>query len=286
MLSTWLESEKSIIDERLADSLPAVTSWPSPLHEAMRYAVLAGGKRLRPILCREACRVLGGDPDQANWPAMAIEILHTYTLVHDDLPCMDDDALRRGQPTVHIKYGEAQAVLCGDALLTLAFEWIAKANHIGMVSELASSTGSQGVIGGQIEDLLAENNASDAQGLERIHLNKTAKLLQASLKIGGMAAGGSPSDLDALDHFGKQIGLAFQIMDDILDCTADEDELGKPVGSDEEQNKTTYVSLYGIEAARKQATELIQSAKQSLAGYGENAKHLQDLADYILQRRS
>ena len=251
----------------------------------MRYAVLAGGKRIRPILCLAAAEAAGGDPHAALLPGVAIEILHTYTLIHDDLPCMDDDDLRRGQPACHIRFGEANALLAGDALLTLAFEWAAQAEPAAaLVGELAQAAGHAGVIAGQVEDLAAEGRAITANGLEHIHHHKTGALLRAALRMGALTASPSTAVLEAVTRFGHNIGLAFQIVDDILDVTADEKDLGKPVGSDDKADKATYVKLLGLDASRAKATGLAKDAHDALTSLPGNTAPLAGIADYIVNR--
>jgi len=252
-LPAYLEERRQKVDVGLSKHLPSATTRPTILHEAMRYAVLAGGKRLRPILCMAACEAAGGNPDAALLPGLALEILHTYTLVHDDLPCMDDDDLRRGRPTTHVRFGEANALLAGDALLTLAFEWTAQVPAPppyppGQVSlELATGAGSQGVIGGQVEDLAAEGQPINADLVDYIHRHKTAALIRAATRMGAVCAGSTPSQLDALSRYGERIGFAFQIADDILNVTSTPEQLGKPVGNDATLRKLTYVAVHGME---------------------------------------
>jgi len=300
MLTETLAAHRTRIDAELAERLPAADTRPALVHEAMRYAVLAGGKRLRPILCLAAAEAV--DPDAPIEPALsaglATELLHTYTLVHDDLPCMDDDELRRGKPTTHIAFGEANAVLAGDALLTLAFEWLGATGEIQLVTELAKAAGSQGVIGGQIVDLASEESEVDAEALaadperagslaetlDYIHRHKTAALLVACVRMGGICAGASPDQLAALTIYGQNIGLAFQIIDDILDATVDTETLGKPAGSDAAQNKLTFVALHGIEASREQAASLIEDAVAAVNSHGLKGGFLAELATYVLER--
>ena len=282
-LSTYLKQRATFIDAALDRHLPGPSERPSVLHEAMRYSVMAGGKRIRPILCLAAAEAVHGSVDDALLPALAVELLHTYTLIHDDLPCMDDDDLRRGMPTAHVKFGEANAVLAGDALLTLAFEWIAgvaaPAPYLPtqLVLELAEGAGHRGVIAGQIEDLAGEGAQLSAEDLEYIHLHKTAALIRTAVRIGGIAAGAPPNALDALSFYGGDIGLAFQIADDILDVTSSNDTLGKPVGSDQAQEKSTYVALHGIEASTAMARHLVDNALDHLTElkgeYGAPCRH-------------
>jgi len=291
-LNAYMREKRHAIDRALDNHLPDSETRPRLLHEAMRYAVFAGGKRLRPILCLAAAEALENDTTRALIPAIAIEALHTYTLVHDDLPAMDDDAMRRGLPTTHIQYGEAHAILVGDALLTLAFEWMAQCrapepylpNQYAL--ELAEAAGSRGVIAGQIEDLEAEGEEANADRLDFIHLHKTAALICCATRIGAIASGADAQQLEALSEYGCRIGLAFQIADDILDVTATTDELGKPAGSDEKNSKMTYVTLLGVDGARKKATQLIEQALHDIASIGTDTTRapLVALAQEMIQR--
>lgn len=258
----------------------------------MRYSVFGGAKRLRPILCMAAAEACGGDAEAALRPAAAIELLHTYTLIHDDLPAMDDDDLRRGRPTCHIQFGEAVAILAGDALLTMAFEWLADcpapAPHdpLALVRELARAAGSQGVIGGQVEDIEAEGSPPDPLKLEFIHMHKTADLVKASCRIGAITAGASTEWVDSLGLFGERLGLAFQITDDILNATSDESALGKKTGTDAARGKLTYVSVYGIEKARSMALHYVEEAKAQLSELPGPVYSLEALADFAVSRKS
>lgn len=270
--------------------MPAETTRPAALHRAMRYSVMAGGKRLRPILCMAACEAVGGDSKTAILPGIAIEILHTYTLIHDDLPCMDDDELRRGRPTAHVVFGEANALLAGDALLTLAFEWLALSKPPApyqasdLVLELASASGSQGVIGGQVEDLAAEGLQANADLVDYIHRHKTAALLRASVRMGGICGGAPSPVLEALTEYGECAGLAFQIADDILNVTATAEQLGKPVGNDEQLKKLTYVAVHGLDASRQKAHELISRATEAIRSLPGDPSPLIALAEYTVKR--
>ena len=283
-LQTFLARERALIDDTLDQRLPPADTRPTRLHQAMRYSVLAGGKRLRPILCRAAAAAVGAAPDQALGPALAIEVLHTYTLIHDDLPCMDDDDLRRGQPTCHKRFDEATAVLAGDALLTLAFEWLARAGEPDLLTELARAAGSTGVIGGQVEDLAAESRTPDAGTLDYIHRHKTAALIRAAVVIGARVATQRPATIDALAAYGEALGLAFQIVDDILDVTSDTASLGKPVGSDEANGKMTYVALHGIDGAKRRVRELTDTAGAALAIDGIAPDRLRQIAAALAER--
>jgi geranylgeranyl diphosphate synthase type II len=289
-LTAYLDDRRARVEAGLQQHLPPETTRPAVLHQAMRYSVMAGGKRLRPILCMAACEAAGGTPAAALLPGLAIEILHTYTLVHDDLPCMDDDALRRGKPTAHVVFGEANALLAGDALLTLAFEWLAGAAAPAPYSpgqlalELATAAGSQGVIGGQVEDLAAEGREPDAGLLDYIHRHKTGVLIRAAVRMGGICAAASPQTLEALTRYGECAGLAFQIADDILNVTSTPEQLGKPVGSDAELKKLTYVAVHGMEKSRLKANTLIEEATASIRDLPGDPQPLIALAEYTVRR--
>ncbi len=284
----FLRAAVPIADAALEHWLPAADAWPARLHAAMRYSVFAGGKRLRPALVLAACRAACG-ADILCAPAMAaVELLHTYTLIHDDLPAMDDDDLRRGVPTCHKAFEEATAILAGDALQTLAFEAVAAINA-DAVQVLARAAGSRGVVGGQQDDIDAEGQPLDtgAAGralLERIHRAKTAALIRASCELGAIAAGAGPDTRAALATFGEAAGLAFQIADDVLDATADVARLGKTPGKDATQGKLTYVAVYGLDAARAEATRREQEALAALANLGPAGEQLRVLARFIVER--
>ncbi len=289
------DSATALLNEavRLADAalesvLPPASEAPIRLHEAMRYSVFAGGKRLRPALVLAACRAVGGS-DHACAPALAaVEVLHTYTLVHDDLPAMDDDDLRRGRPTCHKAYDEATAILVGDALQTLAFETVAELGAEA-VKVLARASGSRGVVGGQQDDLDAEGAVIDASPacrarLERIHRGKTAALIRASCALGAIAGGATAAQRAALERFGEDIGLAFQIADDVLDATADAATLGKTPGKDAAQGKLTYVAVHGLAAARAEAQRLEATALAALAPFGSAGEALAALGRFVVDR--
>ena len=289
------DSATALLSEavRLADAaleavLPPASEAPTRLHEAMRYSVFAGGKRLRPALVLAACRAVGGR-DEACAPALAaVEVLHTYTLVHDDLPAMDDDDLRRGRPTCHKAYDEATAILVGDALQTLAFEAVAELGAEA-VKVLAKAAGSRGVVGGQQDDLDAEGAAIDGSPacrarLERIHRGKTAALIRASCALGAIAGGATAAQRSALEAFGEDIGLAFQVADDVLDATADAATLGKTPGKDAAQGKLTYVAVHGLAAARAEAQRLEGTALAELAQFGSAGEQLAALGRFVVER--
>lgn len=280
------------LDQALRDHLPDPAASDAPrLAEAMRYAALAGGKRIRPMLVYAACRLAGGSLEQADVPAVAVELIHAYSLVHDDLPAMDDDDLRRGQPTCHRAFDEATAILAGDTLHTFAFELLSRAGdypdgaRVGMVRALTQAAGGAGMAAGQMQDMAAHGQLQDVAALERMHYLKTGRLITASLLLGYHAAERADADLEAaLIAFGDAIGLAFQIQDDILDVTADTDQLGKPSRSDEKHGKSTFPALLGLDASRQRAQALCEQARGALRGYGAAARPLQQLADFIVQR--
>jgi len=287
----YLNVKTRLINEALERSLPAANTRPAILHRAMRYSVLAGGKRLRPILCLAAAKAVGGNVETALLPALAIEILHTYTLIHDDLPCMDNDKLRRGKPTSHVVFGAANAILAGDALLTLAFEWLAGVmpprpyapNQL--ILELAGAAGSQGVIAGQVEDLASEGKKPSAAKVESIHFLKTAALIRAAVRIGAICGGASRSELSALGQYGEKAGLAFQIADDILNETSSPEKLGKAAGSDRSRGKMTYVAVHGLEKAKKMTRRLAGEAVESLQSLKGNTEPLAALVEFIVTRK-
>lgn len=293
-LKKYLKSRQKVVDTALRNFLPSAKTRPATIHEAMRYSVFAGGKRLRPILCLEAADACGGKVESALAPAAAVECIHTYSLIHDDLPCMDDDDLRRGQPTSHVKYGEGIAVLAGDALLTIAFEILAETKlparcRYGMqevIKELATTAGSRHLVGGQVLDL--EGEGKDVKltpaELKYIHLSKTAALLTTSIRLGGMVANATPKKLTALTDFGTNLGLAFQIIDDILDVTQDSEQLGKSAGKDAASDKSTYPALFGLEKSRSEADKLTRKALNALDPLGKKANRLREIGEYLLDR--
>ena len=267
--------------------LPPANERPAKLHEAMRYSVFAGGKRLRPILCIASCEACGGTAEQAMRAACALELLHTYTLIHDDLPAMDDDTLRRGRPTCHIAFDEATAILAGDALLTLAFEVLAGVPNIGspLALELARAAGSRGVIGGQMEDIDAEGKMPDADLVGYIHRNKTAALIRAACVMGGICAGADAHTLEKLAQYGESAGLAFQLADDLLDESSTVEKLGKDIGSDKARGKMTWPAVHGIEKTAADAKQMEARAVAALKGL-KNPDRLEQLAGFIVRRDS
>ena len=264
---------------------------PESLRDAMRYSLLAGGKRLRPILCLAACELVGGDASKAMPTAVALEMIHTMSLIHDDLPAMDNDDLRRGRPTNHKVYGDAMAILAGDALLSRAFEMVAVRSAdvpaerlVKVVGELALVSGAPGLVGGQVVDLECEGKQVDLETLEYIHLHKTAALLRACVVAGALIGGASDAQVQAMRTYANGIGLAFQIVDDILDVTASSEVLGKTAGKDLLADKTTYPKLIGLESSRTRALELVGEAKAALQPWKDRAQPLLALADYVASR--
>jgi len=291
-LSGFFEEDRKAVDSALDRLLPPESAAPSSIHRAVRYSVFAGGKRLRPVLCLEAARIFDADITPALHPACAMEFIHTYSLIHDDLPALDNDDLRRGKPTCHKQFGEATAILAGDALLTLAFETlgatpVAPERRVAMVSEVARSAGTvNGMVGGQVADLEAEGKDVAPAMLEYIHRSKTAALIRASVVSGALCAGAGDADVARLRRFGEQIGWAFQVVDDILDVEESSAALGKTAGKDQAQRKATYPAVYGLDKSRAMAHELAEKAVDELSAYGERASRLRELADYLVLRRA
>ena len=289
-LKTYLTTRAKDVDAALDAFLPKAKERPATIHAAMRYSVFAGGKRLRPVLCLAAAEACGGEFSLALPPACAVELMHTYSLVHDDLPAMDDDDLRRGRPTCHKVYGEGMAILCGDALLTEAFIVIGQTvatkryNTRDYMTELAVTGGSRKLIGGQVMDLEGEGKKLTKRDLVRIHEAKTAALLTTSLRLGAMTANASPAKLEALTLFGHALGLAFQVIDDILDVTQSTEVLGKTAGKDQAVEKSTYPAIIGLEASRKEAVRLTAIAMDALNPLGKSAELLREVATNLLKR--
>ena len=294
-LKDYLDDRSALVDQALDRWLPGEGVLPHSLHQSMRYSIFAGGKRLRPILMIAASEAVGGSAQQVLHAACALEMIHTYSLVHDDLPAMDDDDFRRGRPTNHKTYGEATAILAGDALLTEAFRLLADADAnrliapatvLRVIELVARYAGSQGMVAGQVVDMESEGKEIDFPTLEYIHTHKTGGLILASVKVGALLGGGSDEQIAALTRFGGAAGLAFQIADDILDVVGNQAELGKDVGSDQARGKVTYPALLGLAEARQRANELCDLAVESLAPLGTAAEPLQVLARYIVDRNS
>lgn len=284
-ISEYLRSKKTLVEEALDRHLPPADEPPAVLHRAMRYSVMAGGKRLRPILCLAAAEAVNPAAD-AMLPALSLELLHTYSLIHDDLPAMDNDDLRRGKPTCHVAFGEANAILAGDALLTLAFEFLGRCEKAGPLAvELARAAGSRGMIRGQVEDMQGENRKLGAEEVRSIHLHKTAALIRASVRMGAMAAGARPEIVDRFSVFGERAGLAFQIMDDVLNETSTAEELGKPVKSDAGRGKSTWCGLFGVEESSRQALRLIDEAVAAIRETGLPTAPLEYMARIFVERK-
>ena len=289
-LDAWLQRTRALLEKSLHTAVPAAATKPATIHRAMRYSLLAGGKRLRPLLCCAASEACGGNVRVALPAACAVEMIHAYSLIHDDLPCMDNDDLRRGKPTSHKRFGEGVAILAGDALLTEAFAVLAAAKPLALytasdlVTELARAAGSRGLIAGQVADLEAEGRQPSEPALYFIHAAKTGMLLRASLKLGAMCAGGTKAQVAALDRFGFALGLAFQIQDDILDATQSAQKLGKTAGKDAAAGKMTFPALFGLEKSRALAEEWTEEAITSLKSFCPRGKALRALAADLLQR--
>ncbi|HEV3207244.1 MAG TPA: farnesyl diphosphate synthase [Terriglobales bacterium] len=292
MLKQTLEQGQALTDAALERLLPPVTQHPVSIHRAMRHSVFAGGKRLRPILCMETGRMVAGSmPPGIEELGAALEMLHTYSLIHDDLPALDNDDLRRGRPTCHKEFGEAIAILAGDALQTQAYQVLSRLqcpaeSRVRIIEEIARGTGTvEGMIGGQVVDLEAEHTKPDLAMLEYIHRSKTAALIGASVVSGGIYAGVDNQTAATLRSFGQSIGLAFQIVDDVLDVTQTSEQLGKTAGKDKAAEKATYPALFGVDESLKKAEALVGKAFTSLNGFGPRAETLKDLARYLVERK-
>lgn len=288
----WMRGVQAGVEDALAACLPDAEEVPARLHEAMRYAALDGGKRVRPLLVYAAGELRPAGADLLERAAVAVELIHAYSLVHDDMPCMDDDALRRGKPTVHVRYDEATALLVGDALQSQAFLALAQAEgdparKLEMLALLARAAGSAGMCGGQAIDLASVGLPLSLVELERMHRMKTGALLRAAVLLGALAGGAlSASEAAALDAYADAVGLAFQVVDDVLDATADSTTLGKTAGKDAADNKPTYVSILGLEPSRELAQKLNNDAHRALEPFGDKARRLRELADLIVRRKA
>ena len=286
-----IEAMKSLTEAALEQYVQPEKLPQKTIYEAMRYSLLSGGKRLRPILMLLSCEVCGGHTEDAVPFACALEMVHTYSLIHDDLPAMDNDELRRGMPTNHVKFGEAMAILAGDALLNRAFEIASSKSSIpadrtvAAIRILSEASGAYGMIGGQVIDIESENKAITAEELKHLHALKTGAIIRAAGKMGAVIAGAEQEKMDALDAFCLNLGIAFQIQDDILDVTGTEETLGKPIGSDAENGKTTYITLYGKERAGELSEEYTKRAVDALSVFGEEKKYLVALAEHLTNRR-
>lgn len=294
-LDEYLLSKKAPIEAALEASVKSRIPETDKICEAMSYSLMAGGKRIRPVLCIAACEMFGGSQEAAMPTAVALEMIHTMSLIHDDLPSMDNDDLRRGKPTCHVIYGEDVAILAGDSLLSTSFEHVARetpkdidpAKIVDVIARLGKSVGAEGLAGGQVMDLECEGKpGTTLDDLKWIHIHKTATLLQVAVASGAVLGGATPEEVEACEKFAMDIGLAFQVADDILDCTASSEDLGKTAGKDEAVDKTTYVKLMGLEGSKKYARDLIDEAKECLAPFGERAAPLLAIADYIVDRKN
>jgi geranylgeranyl diphosphate synthase type II len=292
MIKQTLREGQELTDATLERLLPAATQHPTSIHEAMRHSVFAGGKRLRPILCLEAARMIQGSlPAGVEDVGAALEMLHTYSLIHDDLPALDNDDLRRGRPTCHKAFGEATAILAGDALQTLAYEVLSRLRcpaeeRVRIIEEIARGTGTiNGMIGGQVVDLEAEHSKPNLETVEYIHRAKTAALITASVVSGALYAGADEPAITSIESFGQSIGLAFQIVDDVLDVTETSEQLGKTAGKDTAAEKATYPSLFGVDESLHKADELVETASTMLDRFGQRAQTLKCLAHFLVERK-
>ena len=290
--SSWVSTHQSRFEDTLKRLLPQVEVAPQRLHAAMRYSVLEGGKRVRPLLAFAAGELGGAPAGRVEIAAAAVELIHAYSLVHDDMPCMDDDVLRRGKPTCHVEYDEATALLVGDALQSLAFQLLSEhrlsddaSRQLQMVKLLAVASGSRGMAGGQAIDLASVGKQLTLPELEQMHIHKTGALIRASILLGAHCGNLDQAQLDKLDRYGKCIGLAFQVVDDVLDSEADTATLGKTAGKDADNDKPTYVTLLGVQAAKEMAAELHGDALDTLVEFGAAAQRLRELADFIVKRK-
>jgi geranylgeranyl diphosphate synthase type II len=283
-LENYLKKKREIIEKALNRYLPPANKPPVSLHRAIRYSVFAGGKRLRPILAMASFELAGGKGNAIKPAACALELIHTYSLIHDDLPCMDDDDLRRGKPTLHKVFGEGMAVLAGDALHALAFELLSKTKNPKLISEIAHEIGTYGMVGGQAADLQSERKKVTISQVNFIHSHKTGALIKASVRAGAILGGARGEKLTALSSYGEKFGLAFQIVDDILDATGNDEKLGKRTRADQSRAKATYPKVWGVEKSKKMARRFLEDAKAELKIFGENSHILKELAEYMIER--
>jgi geranylgeranyl diphosphate synthase type II len=290
-LQEYLQQRVRMVDSALHRYLPDEEMRPQVLHRAMRYSTMSGGKRLRPVLVIAGAEAVGGTADVVLPTACAIELIHTFSLIHDDLPAIDNDTLRRGRPTCHVQFGEAVAILAGDALFATAFELVARnvatapaERVVRVLQVIAEASGTRGMVGGQMVDIESERKPVDAETLEYIHRHKTAALIRASVVSGAILAGAEQWQVDALSRYGELAGLAFQIADDLLNVTGDPGKTGKAVGTDAERGKATYPALYGVEASRQRAHQLVKEATEALRPFGEKAEPLRALAYLMVER--
>jgi geranylgeranyl diphosphate synthase type II len=294
-IQRYLQEQKALVDDALARYLPGEENYPQAIFQAMRYSVFAGGKRVRPILAIAGAEAIGGTAEDVLPLACALECIHTYSLIHDDLPALDNDDYRRGRLTNHKVFGEATAILAGDALLTFAFELMGDAQHwkrfvparvVQVMHEVAHAIGTFGMIGGQVVDLEVEGQDVDLPALQYIHAHKTGALIRISVRSGAILGGGSPAEVEALTHYGRHIGLAFQIMDDILDVRGDEQLMGKALRKDEERRKATYPRVVGLDESEVRAQAAVTAGIAALDPIGERGAVLRNLAQFIIARES
>ena len=283
-LENYLKKKRGIVEKALNEYLPPVNKPPLPLHQAMHYSIFAGGKRLRPILAMVSFELSGGTGNAILPAACALELIHTYSLIHDDLPSMDDDDLRRGKPTSHKVFGEGMAILAGDALHALAFELLSKTKNPKLISEIAHEIGTYGMVGGQAADLQAEGKKVSISQVNFIHSHKTGALMKASVRAGAILGGATGEKLKSLTSYGEKFGLAFQIIDDILDATGKDEKLGKRTKADQSRAKATYPKVLGVEKSKKMATILLNEAKAELKIFCGDSQILKELADYMVKR--
>lgn len=297
-IQQYLDEQRARVDEELERLVPSAESYPPSIHKAMRHSLFAGGKRLRPILCIEAGRLFGGDEESLLRLGGALELIHTYSLIHDDLPALDNDDLRRGKPTCHTVFGEALAILAGDALMTLAFEVLSapgaapargleESRKLRIIHELAHAIGTQaGMVGGQVVDLESMGKTSDNATLEYIHSAKTAAFIRTAVRSGAIQSGAAEAGLDLITTYGEKAGMAFQIADDLLDVLGSKESLGKTAGKDPKQQKLTYPALHGVEESWRVARRLVREASAALEPFGKRALRLSDIAVYLIARKS
>ncbi len=296
-LELYYSEKRSVVEEGLETFMPREDEFPQTLNRAMRHSVFAGGKRIRPILLMAAAEAVGGESVGVINGACAIELIHTYSLIHDDLPAMDDDDLRRGKPTCHKVFGEAAAILAGDALLTLAFDVMSgapaspgedgaggEARRLKMICEMARAAGSRGMVGGQMVDIESEDRELPFPLLEYIHIHKTGHLIRAAVRCGALLAGADEGELASMTEYGDSVGLAFQVADDILDVEGETASMGKSVGSDSQRGQATFPSVIGLKESKERADELVEKALSSLDGFDERAEPLREIARYIVAR--
>jgi len=297
-IQRYLVDQQARVDLELDRLVPAAEVYPPSIHQAIRHSLFAGGKRLRPILCIESGRLFGGDEASLLRLGSALELIHTYSLIHDDLPALDNDNLRRGQPTCHRVFGEAMAILAGDALLTLAFEVISTPQplpaggvennrKLRVIHEIAHAIGTRaGMVGGQVVDIEATGQKADAVTLEYIHSSKTGAFIRAAMRVGAIQAGAAEKDIDLVTTYGEKVGLAFQIADDLLDVLGSNESLGKTAGKDSTEKKLTYPALHGVDESRRLAQQLVHQACDALKSFGARAQRLHELADFLIARNS